>query len=86
MIPKGASRFLELQEDFIPAITEGIRENFAGAVIDRMPQPTRMFLVLDVTPVSRVSWFQQRCEYARGPCKAGDGLRLSMSDGTTILC
>ena len=48
--PERRQLLLELQEDFIPAITEGIRENFAGAVIDRMPQPTRMLLVLDVTP------------------------------------
>lgn len=48
--PKRCQQLLDLQEDFISAITEGIREDLSDTTIDHMLQPTRMFLILDVTP------------------------------------
>src|SRR5262245_35117455 len=47
---KGFEQPLKLQEDLVFAAAKDIRQDRPGTVINRMPQPPRLFLLADKTP------------------------------------
>jgi hypothetical protein len=47
---EGLEQRFELQEDLVFAAAKDIRQDRSGTVINRMPQPPRLFLLADETP------------------------------------